>query len=79
MVDEVEVQTKVAFVAWPVPDEVRYAMPERPRQEGFQPLPALKLGEVDPSVIDALASKWLDHLYASIGMKSPFTRIGQQT
>jgi len=73
----VEVSTKMRFKPFPVPNTVALEMPPGLRQDGFKTGPTFKLDEVDPQVLDALAERWLDNLYASVGKPSPFGRIDQ--
>ena len=71
MSNTVTVTAPVEYFAWPTPTSVHIAYPsDLPIQDS----PAMELGDVPIEVIDALAAKWLDHLYANLGKASPFAR-----
>lgn len=73
MNDVVEVKTTVRFKPFNVPNYARVETPAKPRQEGFQESPAISIEDLEPAVLDALAERWLDNLYASAKRPSPFT------
>lgn len=72
MTDIIEVKTTVRFKPWIVPDYANLDVGVRPRQEGFKPSEGIPVGELDPEVLDALAQRWLDNLYASVKRRPPF-------
>jgi hypothetical protein len=73
MADTVEIKTKVSFRAWPVPDSASLDVPPGLKQEGMKPVPTFPLTELDDEVVDALAQRWLDNLYANRAQDAPFT------
>lgn len=74
MTDTVTVTARVTYRAWPVPSHAVLDMPPQPKQAGLTELPKIAVEELDPHVLDALATQWLDHLYASVGRQHPFRR-----
>lgn len=70
--DTVEVKTGVRFRTLDVPRFAYLDVPPMPKQDGVQPLPRFPLADLAPEVIDALAARWLDNLYASVNRASPF-------
>jgi hypothetical protein len=72
MTDAIEVKTTVRFQPFNVPNYARIVMPTAPRQEGFKETPAIPIEDLEPDVLDALAARWLDNLYAAAKRPSPF-------
>ena len=74
MTDIVTVRTETAFKAFQTPKYARYAIP----QEGgeFTEGDGIAVEFLPPEALDALASQWLDHLYARCSRQSPFKLIG---
>jgi hypothetical protein len=70
--DAVIVTTKIGFRPFDVPAFAYMDVPAQPRQEGFSANPRLPLTELDDDVLDALAKRWLDNLFASVSRPSPF-------
>lgn len=70
----VTVITKVDYKPFTVPSFARLEMPPRPKQDGIQELPGIPLRELEPHVLDALAGRWLDNLYASVERASPWAK-----
>lgn len=74
MSDAVTVMTKVRFKPFNVPNFASIQVGPRPKQEGISPLPSIPIAELDAEVLDALAGRWLDNLYAAVGRASPFAQ-----
>lgn len=68
----VTVSALVTFKTWPAPNFARIQIAPRPRQEGFQLSDGVRVAELDPAVLDALAVAWLNDLYAKTGRPCPF-------
>ena len=68
MSDTIEVKTTVSFRAWPIPES---AIVDFGDADDAQ-LPSIPLTDLASDVVDALAQRWLDNLYANRGQASPF-------
>jgi hypothetical protein len=73
----IELKARVRFRPWMVPVCAIVEIGPQPRQEGIKNLPSIPVEELDEEVVDALARRWLDNLYASRKEGSPFTYNGR--
>jgi hypothetical protein len=69
--DSVTLPTKVEFAAWTYPKHAAWVVPSDDDFTFSAPIP---LERLEQEVVDGLAMQWLDHLYASLARKNPFTK-----
>jgi hypothetical protein len=79
MTDEVKTTMGMTFKAWNAPNFAVLAMPARNKGDGLSSLPSFPVGELAADALDALASQWLDQLYAKVGRPSPFRHLSACT
>lgn len=72
MSDPITVTTAVKFRPWNVPNYAVQDVPPRARQEGFSEAPKMSVKELPHQVLDAMAERWLNDLYANAGQRNPF-------
>jgi hypothetical protein len=72
MTDTITVRSEVDYACWDTPGTVGVVV-KRVLEEGTYTIET-PVADVSPEVIDALAGRWLDHLYAGLNRASPFTK-----
>ena len=65
--DTVEVRTRAHFQAFEVP-EFALMVSDPESDSGVR----VRIEDLEPQVLDALAKRWLDNLFASAQRRSPF-------
>lgn len=74
MTDEVRTSMGMTFVAFSTPDVARLLLPDmEPQTEAdLYELPTVPVEMLESGALDALAAKWLVHLYARCNKASPW-------
>lgn len=64
-------EQKIKLQSWLTPNFVRFVMPPRKRQDGFQETPGLPLKEVDADTLAALCDEFRAEVFKKAGKTDP--------